>query len=323
MILIIGGNGFVGQHVARHLLDTGHAVTIASRGHGPLPRLLAADIEAGKANAVRIDVTDSFAVAEAVKNIRPAVIVDLAGYHPGALSPGRDVAFRTASLTNILEASRLFDVSRVVLMSSMDVYWGLPSEEAPYREDDRVPLLESGDHYIVQSWAKKALEVIGNHYRRTHRMDIVFVRASGIYGPLYRTNLNVPGRLVRAAAHGANSLEGPHPVPFADEGYDQLYVKDMARAIGLVACAPVLGHPVYNIGCGRAPRFGEFAEALRAAVPGFAVDLPLRRAAGDSGTMDGRWMNIDRARSDLGFEPQWEPAAAMADYIEWVSAHGL
>lgn len=323
MILIVGGNGFVGQHVARYLLDTGHEVTVATRGQASLPRLLAGDIEAGRAKAVRLDVTDGFAVAEAVQNVRPSVIIDLAGYHPGALSPGRDVAFRTSSLTNILEASRLFEVSRVVLMSSMDVYWGLPSEEVPFREDDRVPLLESGDHYIVQSWAKKALEVIGNHYRQAYGMNIAFVRASGIYGPLYRTYLNVPSRLVRAAVNGADALEGPYPAPFADEGYDQLYVKDMARAIGLVACATELGHPVYNIGSGRAPRFGEFADAVRAAVPGFAVDLPLRPAASERGTMDGRWMNIDRARSDLGFEPQWEPAAAMADYIGWVSAHGL
>ena len=37
-VLIVGGSGYVGTHMARHLLEQGHQVTIASRrGEGPLP----------------------------------------------------------------------------------------------------------------------------------------------------------------------------------------------------------------------------------------------------------------------------------------------
>lgn len=323
MILIFGGNGFVGQHVARLLLDLGERVAVTSHSRGAPPILLAGDISAGKALVVPVDVTDSFAVMETMARLRPRIVIDLTGHHPKALSPGRDVAFRTSALLNILESARINEVDRVVLMSSMDVYWGLPTSQAPFLEDDPVPLLESDDHFIVQSWVKKSLEVIGNLYRRQHGMDIAFVRASGIYGPLYRTYLNLPSRMVRAAVEGYMELGGPGAPPFAESGYDQLYVKDMAQGIGLVALAPELRHPVYNIGSGRVPAYGEFAEAVRRVMPEFAVTLPHRLANDPVDPMDGRWMSIERAQAELGFTPQFDVEAAMADYLAWVNAHGL
>jgi nucleoside-diphosphate-sugar epimerase len=306
MILILGGNGFVGRHVARRLLSLGHRVAVSVHRR-PL---------ASEAEAVALDITDSFAVVEVMMRLKPRIVIDLSGHPPKALSPGRDVAFRTGALINLLEAARIAEVGRVVLMSSMDVYWGLDTAAGPFTEDDPVPLIEQDDHFIVQSWVKKSLEVIGNLYRRQHRMDIVFVRASGVYGPGYSTYLNMPSRLVRAAITGQPALSAALGPEYAQSGYDQLYVDDMARAIGLVALTTTLAHPVYNIGSGRAAPYAEFAAAVGAALP----NRPSNEAPGP---MDGRYMAIERARDDLGFTPEFDPAAGMADYLAWVKQHGL
>lgn len=318
MILILGGNGFAGQHVAHELLSRGERVAVTMNNRRTVPVLLKDHIEAGRAEAVPLDITDSFAFMETVGRLRPRIIIDLSGYHPKQLSPSRDVTVRTAALLNLLESARIYGAERVVLMSSMDVYWGIDGANCPFREEDPVPLLENDDHFIVQSWVKKSLEVIGNLYRRQHGMDIAFVRASGIYGPLYRTYLNVPSRLARAAALGQTSLDNAFEAIVAEGGYDQVHVKDMARGIALVALAGKLQHAAYNIGAGRAPTYGEFAAATRAAVPGFDLTLPERAAGAAPGPMDGRWMSIERARAELGYAPEWTLEAAMADYVDWI-----
>lgn len=322
MILIFGGNGFVGQHVARYLLDQGKRVVVTAHSRSATPPLLATDVADGRATVVTVDVTDPFGVMALVAGYRPKVVIDLSGHHPKALSPGRDVAFRTSALVNILESARLNAVDRVVLMSSIDVYWGLPTEQAPYDEDDPVPLLESDDHFIVQSWAKKSLEVIANLYRRQYGMDILFARASGIYGPFYRTYMNVPSRLVRAAVKGVADIALPGEMLFADGGYDQLYVKDAARGIGMIALAQGHRHSVYNVGSGGVPAYGAMAAAVRLAIPGCEITLPARPAAIPLGAMDGRWMSTSRIERELGFTPAYDVDAAIADYVAWMRTDG-
>lgn len=326
MILVFGGCGFIGQHVARHLIDLGERVVVTASSSAAAPAYLAEDVGAGRAVAEMVEVTDPYAVMGVVLRHKPQIIIDLTGRAPNALSAGRDVAFRTGALLNILEAARINEVPRVVLMSSMDAYWGLGGKKTPFREDDPVPLLEQDDHFIVQAWAKKALEVIGNLYRRQQGMDVRFIRASGVYGPLYRTFLNVPSRLLRAAVKGiADFGADKGGIPFREDGYDQVYVKDMAQGIAKVALASTLAHPVYNIGSGGVPRYGHFADAVARAVPGFAMTLRSREdpeAAGAArGPLEGLWMDISRARDELGYAPQFTVEAAVADYGAWLRNH--
>jgi nucleoside-diphosphate-sugar epimerase len=320
MIIIFGGNGFIGQHVARYLIDAGQTVVVTTNSRPDTPMLLRDDIAAGRARVEKLDLTDPFAVMSVMAKYAPRIVIDTSGFRPKAFAPGRDVTLRIGALTNLLEAARLQPAARVVLLSSMDAYWGLGRDHTPFHEDMNVPLLEPGDHFIVQSWVKKSLEVIGNLYRRQMQMPIAFVRASGVYGPLYRTFLNVPSRLVRSAVRGVNDFdEDKGGIPFAQDGYDQVYVKDLARGIGLIALASTLRHPVYNIGSGRAPTYAEFAQAVERAVPGFKIQLRTREpgAAPDTG-MNGIYMDIARAREELGYEPSYSIDQAMADYAAWL-----
>lgn len=323
MILIFGGAGFVGQHVAKALLSRGERVVVTSFSRNDLPLLLAGEIEAGRVHVEKVDVTDPFAVMAITSKYRPRIIIDLTGHPPKALAPGRDVQFRIGGLLNILESACLNDVSRIVLMSSMDAYWGLGVDHVPFREEATVPLLEQDDHFVVQSWAKKALEVVGNLYRRQQGMDIVFVRASGIYGPLYRTFMHVPARFARAAAKGAGDFKPEQgSMPFAEDGYDLIYVKDMAEGFALVATSTALRYPVYNIGSGEAATNQMFADAVSEVAPAFSVRLRSRSDPALSGEphnpMNGLWQDIARAREELGYYPRYSIRDAMAEYVDWL-----
>ena len=325
MILVYGGSGFVGQHVAKALLLRGEDVVTAS-SRGEAPAILLDEMAAGRVHVEKVDVTDASAVMGVTAKYKPNTIVDLTGHAPKVLDPGRDVLFRSGALVNILEAARLNDASRVVLMSSMDAYWGLGRDKVPFREDATVPLLEQDDHFVVQSWAKKTLEVIGNLYRTHYGMDLVFVRASGIYGPLYRTFRHIPSRMARAAARETPEF-GPETggVPFAEDGYDLVYVKDMAEGSALVVTSPTLRHPVYNIGSGQAAPYQAYADAASDVVPGFRLRLRSRvdpaEAAVPRTPIDGLWQDISRAKSELGYAPRYSVRDAMAEYIDWLRRH--
>jgi UDP-glucose 4-epimerase len=76
-----------------------------------------------------------------------------------------------------------------------------------------------------------------------------------------------------------------------------------------------LKHRVYNIGGGRAVTNRELAEAVNAAVPGATIRLEPGR---DPQAQQDRYMDLTRAREDLGYEPQYDIGSAIADYVGWL-----
>jgi nucleoside-diphosphate-sugar epimerase len=325
MIIIFGGTGMLGQHTARELIDQGERVVVTGlRRHPPL--LLSEAIERRQAIVEYLDLTDPEAVMDVVARHRPEVVVDASGYAPKQLAPAAEVRARVNAELNLLEAAKRNGVGRVVLTSSSDAYWGLGPECFPLREDMPVPLQEDGDNYIVQSWAKKTLEVIANLYRRQEGMEIVTVRCSGMFGPIYRTFLNLPSRLIRAGLSGHAPDFSRGGVPIETDGYDQTYVKDIAHGMGLVARARSLEYHVYNLGSGRTTTYGEIARAVEKAIPGFNVQL--RSAPESSGGGPGRevnmsnfYMDISRIRSELGYEPRYSIEQAVSEYTAWLRIH--
>jgi nucleoside-diphosphate-sugar epimerase len=62
MILIFGGNGFVGQHIARRILDAGEPVAVTTHSRPAPPLLLRDAIGGGSAWVEAVDVANPFAV---------------------------------------------------------------------------------------------------------------------------------------------------------------------------------------------------------------------------------------------------------------------
>ena len=327
MILIFGGNGFIGQHTAKTLIDRGERVVVTSRNANAEPVLLSEAIRQKQANIEPLDITDTFGVMECVSKYKPHTIMDLTGQPPKLLSPSQDVNFRMQALMNILEASRQHDVERLVLQSSMDAYWGLDaSVSAPFTEETHVPLIEADDNFMVQSWAKKSLEVIGNMYRRQAGLNVIFVRAAGVYGPLYRTFYNLPSRLARQAATGQEDFSTcKGGLPYREDGYDQIFVRDMANGLAMIITAKTLRYPVYNLGSGMVQTAGMLLDAVRTCTKDFHVNFQSRKEVGSEATPptahNGCYMSIDRIKEELGFEPQYDLQSAMMEYVDWLRSH--
>lgn len=302
-ILITGGSGFIGLHTANALLAGGHDIVITQfRVERDLPALRGYD--AGRIVREAVDIGSPFAVADVVARHKVDGIIHLAVPGRGALSPGEEYRVNMSGLLNVLEAARLAGTGRVLFASSVTVYSSL--EHGPFREDQPLPVTSKNE---VETF-KKAGEILGLHYASRTGLEFVSARIAYIYGPLYHSMVNPPSRLVHAAVAGK-------PAHFekiaAADAHDYCYVKDCARGLALLQTAPRLAHSIYNVGSGRSTSNAELADAVRAAVPAADIELgPGRTTQPDPG------MLLDRITADVGYVPQYDLRAAVADYIAFV-----
>lgn len=110
-------------------------------------------------------------------------------------------------------------------------------------------------------------------------------------------------------------LRGEEPRPLhADDGGDNCYAPDAGRAIALLTTAQTLRHDTYNVSSGRPFTNCELADAVRAITPGLRLDLLPGRQAGPG---VNPYLDTTRLTCDTGFEPAFDIAAAVADYVAW------
>jgi UDP-glucose 4-epimerase len=306
MILITGGLGFIGTHVARALLDLGESCVVTRHRSTRVPEFLADDVDA-RLFVEPLDVADQEALLRIGERHPITGIVHLAG--PGVGTPDTLGALSqtTRALVNVLRAADAWELSRVAIASTIGVYAGVDGN--PLREDAPLPM--ESPHLIPA--AKKVQEIMALYAAAD---TVVNLRIAAIWGPLGRAAspfLATP-RLVHAAVAGEDPGFTPPRVPYAEDGTDMCYVKDCARAIALLQTAPTLNHRTYNVGNGYATTNAEVGAAIRAVIPGARVDLPAGR--------QGEAVHLDttRLRQDTGYRPAYDVGRAVADYIGWLRA---
>lgn len=309
-VLITGGMGFIGAHTTRAFLDTGWRVVATRYSRPDIPDFLGADV----GNALRVeplDVGDRDALARIVAEHGVDSVVHLAVPPIGAAAFRDEFDANLGGLANLLDLAKREGLRRVTLASSTAVYHSIPG--GPYHEDARLPM-----HSRMPTEAfKKCEEVLALHFAERTGVDLACVRIASVYGPLYRTLINVPSRIVHAAARGV-AAPLPHataPAPLADDASDFCYVKDIARGLFLLHSAQKLSHRVYNLGAGRATSSSEILAAVRAAQPSLAGELaPGRRTPAD------HWMDIGRAAEEVGYRPEYDIDRAVRDYLAWLQS---
>jgi UDP-glucose 4-epimerase len=320
-MLLTGGLGFIGSHVARALLDLGEPVVL-TRGTAAPPFL-----DDPRVAVERVDMTDRAAMLDLGSRYPISGIVHLGGVMP---NPDDYVgAFRANSdaLLNVFEAARAWGVRRVGVASAIGVYGGVAA--VPWREDAPMPL--SSPHPIPA--AKKVNEILATLLGTNLGVEVANLRIGAIWGPLGRPRsafFAVPALVHAAAALEARpsdasagsgvaaAVSGGSVDAYADDFMDILYVRDCGRAIALLMTAPALAHDTYNIGSGGTVSNAAVVAALQRVVPSFG--LPLRPGRSAAGGTAEQFMDVARLRADAGFAPAFTLQEAVADYVAWLRA---
>ena len=310
-VLITGGMGFIGLHTVEAFLDAGDEVVATYRETWRLPSFLEARVGKGL-TWEQADIGVPGALLALANKHQVDGIVHMAIHGQAQPDAGADLRINMDKLSLLLDASREAGVRRVSLASSSAPYFGVP--QGPFREDQRLPI----ESVISPEAFKKAWEILTLNYAKQSGIDLVNMRLSGVYGPMYASMRHLPSRLVAAAVRGTEPDFSPAfgGVPFADDTGDLTYVKDIARGIAIVHNAPTLEHQTYNIGSGRATSNAEILDAVTKVKPTFGAEFQEGRSPR---FRPDAYSDISRMQQ-LGYAPQHTIETAIADYVAWLEA---
>ena len=298
-VLLSGGAGFVGSHVAEAYLAAGDEVTVLddlSTGRREnLPRgvrFVHADIRSAEARDLlaqgRFELLNHHAAQMDVRRSVADPLFDL------------DVNLR--GLLNLLEGARAGGVRRVVFASSGGVVYG-DATAPPCREGAaKLPISPYGV-------AKLASEHYLMAYSRLYGLDVASLRYSNVYGP----RQNAEGEAGVVAIFSRKMLAGEPLTIFGDgeQTRDMVYVKDVAAANLAASDRPLpppegLDTRAWNIGTGVETSVKRLAELLAAA----AGRRPaIRYAPERPGELRRSALAVEKAGRELG----WAPRTGLAD----------
>lgn len=313
MIVITGGLGFIGTHVARELIEAGEEVVVTRHHTSEVPPYLAPHL-GSSLHVEPLDVNDIEGFSALLRDTKATSVVHLATPPRRRVAPAGEMRFAVGGLLNVLEACGRAGVGRITVASSVRVY-GDPAV-APAREDQ--PLIVESTSPIQAS--KLAEEAVGTYLATAMDIDVVFLRIGIIFGPGYRTLLNVPSRLCHLAAGGLPRL-GDHPDPLLghpNDAWEICYVKDCARAVRVVVTAARREHRIYNVGSGELTTLAALVNAIAAKESQVSPSL---RDPGRPAIWPGPAMSIERLKQEFGYRAEWDTKDAVADYIEWLQVH--
>lgn len=294
-VLVTGISGFVGPRLAAHLLERGDRVSGTFLIDHPVFS------GAGDVRLFEVDLQDAAALARAVRDAAPDVIVHLAGLsHVGESWSRMPDYFRV----NVLGTDNLLAAAggrRVVLASSAEVYGLVPDAEQPIAEDRPV------DPRTPYALTKAAAE------RLALARGAVVVRSFNLVGPGQSTKFALPTFAAQLAGFRRGSRGEREPVLRVGNlsaRRDFVHVDDGAEAFRLLA---EKGEPggIYNIASGRAFSIQEALERLMA-LSGVEARIepdPERMRPVDLPLLLG---NASRLRA-LGWEPRRTLDDALAE----------
>lgn len=191
-ILVTGAAGFIGSHVAHHLLDRGDRVVgidnlndyyDVSLKEDRLERLT----ERPDFSFSRLDVADREGIEELFATQKPVRVVHLAaqaGVRYSLENPHAYVDANIVGFMNILEASRHVDLEHLVYASSSSVYGA--NRSMPFSVHDNV------DHPVsLYAASKKSNELMAHTYSALYDLPTTGLRFFTVYGPWGRPDMAI------------------------------------------------------------------------------------------------------------------------------------
>lgn len=344
-VLITGGSGFIGRHLARALLERGDRVRVLDslieqvHPNRTPPAELDPEVE-----LVVGDIRDESRVRAALEGVDAVVhLAAEVGVGQSMYAIDRYTSVNDYGTAVLFQELLDQPVRRVVVASSMSIYgeglyrsadgalvedvvrtgrapdggWdpadaqGRPLVPVPTPESKR-PALRSV--YAIGKYVQERLTLT---LTRQYGMEGTALRLWNIYGPGQALSNPYTGVLAIFASRIAN---GKPPMVFEDgrQRRDFVHVRDVARAFLLALDRPEADGEVFNIGSGE-DRTVEEVALLQAASMGRPDLRPEITGQARAGDIRHNIPDLSRARAELGYHPRESFADGLAELAGWVA----
>lgn len=327
-IFITGSAGFIGFHLARHLLDEGFAVV----GYDGMTDYYDVRIKQRRHQMLRQNehfsahegmLEDAEKLRELMLAEAPDVIVHLAAQAGVRYSLENPRAYLDSNLVgtfNVMECARELEVDHLLMASTSSVYGA--NEDMPFTETQKTdtPL-------TFYAATKKATEAMGHSYAHLWNLPITMFRFFTVYGPWGRPDMAL-FKFTRGILNG-------EPIDIYNHGKmyrDFTYVTDLVRAIRLLidtppvrpddasdipewdSLSPAAPYRVVNIGNNDRVRLEDFVEAIEAEC---GVEARRNYVDMQKGDVPATWADATLLENLTGYRPQTDVREGIKRFVAW------
>jgi len=286
-ILLTGGAGFIGSHVADLLINEGHSLTIID------------DLSNGKKENIpentsfyQLSITDS-----SIENIFEDKKPDIVLHHAAQVSvsssvkdPFNDMEINIKGTVQLLEASVKHKVKKIIFASTGGAIYG---EHDYFPADENHPLRPLSPYGIGKLSDEKYLYF----YYKTYGLKYIALRYSNVYGP----RQDPYGEAGVVAIFTSKMLSGEQPIinGTGEQTRDFVFVKDVAGANLMALDSDVIGE--VNISTGKETSVNQLFSALKSTT---GSNAPEKHGPPLPGEQLRSVLSCEKAKKDLGWYPK-------------------
>src|SRR5207248_6552340 len=307
-IMVTGGAGFIGSHLAEKLLAVGHEVVVLDDFNDFYdPRIKHANIAgfAKEVSVCHVDLRDAESVRSLFRREKVDAIAHLAaraGVRPSIQQSRLYYDTNVIGTLHLLEAARVTGVQRFIFASSSSVYGA--SNTIPFSEDQH--LIQTLSPYGA---TKIAGEFLCSTYSHLYQMRVVALRYFTVYGPRQRPDL--------ALHQFTRRIYAGQPIDQFGDGRtrrDYTYIDDIRQ--GTMAALKYDGplFDIFNLGESETIQLKDLIVAIENALGKKAKINQLPEQPGD---MPLTCADISKARKLLGYRPTTRLNEGLPRFVEW------
>jgi GDP-L-fucose synthase len=315
-VLVTGGSGFIGSHLVELLLDAGAVVSLTAHRKTSVERNLKSVAE--KANVIYGDLLDLNFALEATKG--QDIVMNLAarvgGIEYNIKHSGSIFRENLQMFMNVLEASRINKVERLLTTSSACVYPRFCTVPTPEEEGFKDRPEPTNEGY---GWSKRMEEFLSEAYSKEYGMKIAIARPYNAYGP--RDNFDPKSSHVIPALI-RRVVEGENPLMVWGSGNQSrsfLYVVDFAKGLMEVCEKYPEADPV-NVGNDTEVTIRELVEAI---VELTGKDIEIKYDTTKPEGQPRRNCDTRKLKEKTGYEAKTSLKEGLKATIDWYNAELL
>lgn len=321
-VLITGGAGFVGFHLAKRLAAEGHTITIADNfSRGKRDDELESLLALSNIPLVEGDLTDRGAWEQFRGFEQVYHLASINGTKLFYDMPHEVLRVGLLSSINALEwfrAKNGVKGAKILYTSSNEAYGGALEAfgELPIPTPENVPLVVADPYNPRWSYAgqKLAGELLFIHYASAYKFRMSIVRPHNFYGPRAGWGHVIPETVAKIQAR-----TDPFPLPGASETRSFCYIDDAVEAMAKVMVSDKTDGGTYHIGSREETTIRDLVKAV------FDIanwrPSTLEEKESPSGSVSRRLADVSKIQRDTG----WEAATTLQDGLQktvsWYLAH--
>ena len=307
-VFVTGATGIVGGWLVKHLVENKARVVVLTRDEVPNSNFMLENLN-NKVIIVKGDLTNQLLIQRLVNEYEIDTIFHLAAQALVTIANSNPVNTFESNIKgtwNILEAARLNNLVKRVVIASSDKAYGSP-KILPYTED--MPL--QGEHpYDV---SKSCADLLARAYYKTYGLPVAITRCSNIYGGGdINFNRIIPG-LIKAV------LKNEEFVIRSDGTFerDYMYVEDAVNAYLTLAenlDRDEIKGESFNFGTETPINVLELIEKIKKILNIHIEKKVLGQAKGE---IDKQYLGCEKARRMLNWKPHYNLNEGILKTFEW------